>query len=499
MPRLSLAGLAVGPVIFLGALALVAGSAASPSSTRLGPPAYVVGATEDQALGLDDGGSIAYAQMSDYGLKVVRMNVIYDRTQPTTIPLEDALRRAIVPAVASGIRVMLSIAPAHSTEVTGDPNGVKNYAAYAALVARTFPLVTDFIVGNEPNLGRFWSPTFNANGTIAAGATYEATLAAAYDALKEVNPAIDVIGLAVSPRGDDRPGSARMTISPVRFINAVGAAYRRSGRTLPIMDNVALHPYPNVNTDAPEKGYPWPNAGVPNLDRVQQAFWDAFHGTGQPTFEENGLLARSTASFDPSVRWILDEAGWQTSTKNVPGYTGSENVPTVDETTQAIYHSEIVGKFACDPHVAALLFFHWVDEIDRDRFQTGALRSDDSVKPAADAVKSAVTTGCTGEQVYWRHSTAVDGAAVSGGPKNGFLFVVNANEDAAFTATATPTLKWRRAHPGATALTATGSLKAYAGKGVKIPGIGVRDLTGYRFTVKLAAAMNPARTTTLRR
>ena len=37
------------------------------------------------------------------------------------------------------MRVMLSIAPGHNTDVTGDPNGVKKFAAYAALVARTFP------------------------------------------------------------------------------------------------------------------------------------------------------------------------------------------------------------------------------------------------------------------------------------------------------------------------------------------------------------------------
>ena len=63
--------------------------------------------------------------------------------------------------------------------MTGDPNGVKKFAAYMALVARTFPSVDDFVVGNEPNLGRFWFPTFNANGTIASATTYEAALAGA--------------------------------------------------------------------------------------------------------------------------------------------------------------------------------------------------------------------------------------------------------------------------------------------------------------------------------
>src|SRR5262249_58499385 len=138
--------------------------------------------------------------------------------------------------------------------VTSDPDGVENFANFAALVARTFPQVTDFIVGNEPNLGRFWAPTFNTDGSIAAAASYEATLAACYDALKAVNPNIDVIGFALAERGDDRPGSARMTISPVRFIKAGGDADRASGRTPPLAANVGLPTYPHVNTGPPDQG-----------------------------------------------------------------------------------------------------------------------------------------------------------------------------------------------------------------------------------------------------
>src|SRR5205814_1304402 len=104
----------------------------------------------------------------------------------------------ITAATEGGVRVLLSIAPGHNTDVTGEPNGVRKFATYTTLVAKAFPAVTDFIIGNEPNLGNFWFPTFNANRTIASAATYEAALAASYDALKAVNPDIDVIGLAVS-------------------------------------------------------------------------------------------------------------------------------------------------------------------------------------------------------------------------------------------------------------------------------------------------------------
>ena len=39
-------------------------------------------------------------------------------------------------------------------------------------MARAFPQVSDFIIGNEPNLIRFWSPTYNAvKNAIARGCT----------------------------------------------------------------------------------------------------------------------------------------------------------------------------------------------------------------------------------------------------------------------------------------------------------------------------------------
>ncbi len=488
-------------LIALVALALVAGSSASSKVGNLGP-SFVVGATEDHALGQDDGGAAMFDQMSSYGLGAIRISVDYERSEPTTIQQEALLERAVRTALDRGVRVLLSIAPGHAADVTSDPDGVQYFANYTALVAQKFPGVTDFIIGNEPNLGAYWAPTYNANLSIASGASYEAALAASYDALKAVNPDIDVIGLALSPRGDDRPGSARATVSPVRFIKAVGDAYRASRRTKPIMDNVGLHPYPNVNTDAPERGYAWPNIGVVNLDRAQQAFWDAFNGTAQPLFQEPG--SRSTAGVGTNVRWILDEAGWQTNTQNLLGYNGSENVPSVDEATQARYHSALVSRFACDPHVGALLFFHWVDEKTRgpQGFQSGAIRADGSVKPVAGAVKSAIAGGCTGSQLAWRHSTSVNGASVTWRPKSGYLFFVRASEDATFTATATPTksaLKLaKKLKKKLKPVTLRGKVKAYVAVNVKLKGITYKNSRSYTFSVKLGATTNPARTATLK-
>jgi hypothetical protein len=267
------------------------------------------------------------------------------------------------------------------------------------------------------------------------------------------------------------------------------------------MDNVSLHPYPSVNTDPPDKGAAWPNIGIANLDRAQQAFWDAFNGTAQPTFQESG--GRRSQDSARAPRWILDEAGWQTDTRGLAGYFGSETTPPIDEATQARYYKSVVQRYACDPNVAALLFFHWLDEADRDRLQSGLVRVDRTMKPAASAVRDGITGGCGVQSVSWRHSTKIDGASATWKPKSGFLFFAKAFEEATFAATATPT---KRALKQAKLLkkklktvTVKGKLKAYVGSGIKFRGITVKNSSSYTYKLKLTATMNATRTVTLRR
>src|SRR5207248_2155156 len=83
-----------------------------------------------------------------------------------------------------------------------------------ATVARALPSVRDFVIGNEPNLNRYWLPQFGLDGSDVAAPAYESLLAKTYDALKAVSPKITVLGGAVSPRGVDRPNTGRDTHSP---------------------------------------------------------------------------------------------------------------------------------------------------------------------------------------------------------------------------------------------------------------------------------------------
>jgi hypothetical protein len=125
------------------------------------------------------------------------------------------------------------------------------------------------------------------------------------------------------------------------------------------------------------------------------------------------------------------------------------------------------------------------------------------MKPAANAVRDAIAGGCGFAYVSWRHSSAVDGASATWKPKAGFLFFAKAFEDAAFTATATPTktaLKHAKVlKQKLKPVTVKGKVKAYVGSGIKFKGITLKNAGGYTYTLKLTASLNPVRTVTLKR
>ena len=189
-------------------------------------------------------------------------------------------------------------------------------------MAQRYPTVHQYVVMNEPNQPAFVRPQFGPTGKIVSAARTGAFLAAGYDALKAVDPTIQVIGLGLSPRGNDQPtATSNVSTSPVRFLAALGAWYRSTGRTLPLMDGLSFHPYPDqasTRSSAATAG----QAGFANLDRIKQALWDAFRETAQPT-TVNGL------------QLYLDEVGWQVDTSKLTGYTGTENVRVTDDATQA--------------------------------------------------------------------------------------------------------------------------------------------------------------------
>jgi hypothetical protein len=365
----------------------------------------VVGAADDRPKASPEVAERFYDTMQDVGLTEDRITLLWDAARPTTIQDQDATAQAIEIAAAHGVRVTLAVYPVRARAITDSPRAAGQFVEFVQLVARTYPQVKDFIVGNEPNKARFWQPQFNPKGKSAACAAYEPLLAASYDALKAVDPSITVIGVGLGPRGTDNPRAVgNLSISPVRCIRDIGRAYRASRRKRPIMDELSLHPHPNESIDQLETGYSWPNAGIPNLARIKQAMWDAFHGTAQPTFEEAG-----TRGPGRTLKLRLEEVGWQVSIppSSRGAYYGRESVVTTDEGTQAAIYGNLIPLVACDPAVKSVLFFNLVDEPDLDRWQSGLLRADWTLRPSYAIVKGSIAAGqtrCSGRRVAWRHA-----------------------------------------------------------------------------------------------
>jgi hypothetical protein len=466
------------------------------------PGALGVGVVDDAAKGSLDGGATFFSLLADLGMSENRVTMLWDPAVDRSV--DEALLAEILPAAQlRGVRIIVAVYPAKARAITSSSSAAGEFTAYLQHLARTYPYVTDYIVGNEPNQTRFWQPQFNPNGAGAACAAYQSLLAASYDALKGVNPAITVIGVGLSPRGNDNPRAAsNVSTSPVRCIRDMGRAYRASKRSKPLMDELSFHPYPKNDRDPLMRGYSWPNAGVPNLDRIKQAFWDAFRGTAQPTFPEG----RSTRG----LRFRLDEVGWQVGV--LPGleshYFGQENVGTTSEAAQAEVYGALIPFLACDPSVRSVLFFGLRDEPDLDRWQAGLMRAEGSPRPAYDRVKSAMgATGgrCTGRERTWRHATSVIGAGARFSglsmPKKlvnlYWAFNATADEDATYRAgifrAGTPR---RQMSPslakGRGVLSKSGVVKAHWTPLVKFPGKKLKR-GSYVYAIELRAAMNPAR------
>lgn len=365
-----------------------------------------IGANDDSAKHSADGGAAIYGEMAGLGLQQTVIGVRFKPSESIVIQDKQLLDLVIPNALAAGVRVVIAVYPYPPREIEAGLGSPSLFGSYVAAVASIYPQVKQFVIGNEPNQPAFWRPQFDSSGANASAASFAPYLAAAYDALKSVDPALSVVGIGLSPRGNDRPEArSNVSTSPVRFLRALGAWYRTSGRDRPLMDSFSFHPYPNQAIDSIDRGYSWPNAGFANLDRIKQALWDAFHGTAQPTTLEG-------------LKLHLDELGWQVDTSGRPGYSGLENVPVTDELTQAAIYGELIRRAACDPDVAEVSFFGFRDDGLRTGFQAALQRADGTLRPSADAVRAAIAetaAGCAGEVSEWQPGAEVVGAQVAVG------------------------------------------------------------------------------------
>jgi hypothetical protein len=358
----------------------------------------LVGAADDvvkQASYAD--AKVEMDKMKLAGLDSIRVTETW-KTGESRVPAGDLepLTNAIEAAQQTGVRVIVSVYPFGSSVTPLTDQDRADFAAFAVDVANRFPYVHDFIVGNEPNLNRFWLPQFGPNGEDVAAPAYEELLATTYDALKAARPRATVYGGALAPRGVDKPNTGRDTHSPTAFITDLGTAYRASGRPLPIMDAFAFHPYPETSETGPD--FPHPNStaiGLADYEKLVGLLGAAFDGTGQ---RGSGLPI------------LYDEFGIETQIPpdKAAYYTGTEPATThpVDETTQAQMYEQAMGMVFCQKTALGLLLFHVQDETSLAAWQSGLFYADGTPKTSLDAVGNAaqsvhrgIITACPGLQI----------------------------------------------------------------------------------------------------
>jgi hypothetical protein len=340
------------------------------------PHPIVVGAVEDAAKNGDPAAAMTLARRA--GFRAIALSAVW--TPPATAVDEaelGRLRGAAQAAHAKGIKPIVAVYSFSGvTPLTDEARG--QFASFAASIPRALPEVRDVVVGNEPNLNLFWMPQFAADGSDAAAPAYLALLTRAYDALKAVDPKINVIGGALASRGSDDPGGKRPTHSPTRFIEDLGAAYRASGRKEPVMDMFSFHPYPDSYSIPPTFQHPKTTTiGIADYEKLTKLLDDALGKAPPIVYGEYGIETEIPPTHEGA-------------------YTGREPVVVVDAATQARHYVQAMRLAACQPLVRMLLFFHVIDESRLEGLQSGAFYADGTPKPSLPEVAAAARDAAEG-------------------------------------------------------------------------------------------------------
>jgi hypothetical protein len=377
------------PIRTIAALGVALAAFATTAPAQAAPRRLVVGASESASLIPDT--VVAKTRMDLAVLAgFTEIEVRADWSRGETAPTPDELASFQASALAAqldAVRLVIAVNTGGNRQTPLSLLDRKQFAQYTSALAQSLPYVRDFIIGNEPNLNRFWMPQFDKRGRDLAAPAYEALLARTYDALKAISPQINVIGGAVSPRGADRAGSGRQTHSPTTFLLDLGRAYRKSRRNRPIMDLLVIHPYGESSRTPPTALHPKSTSiSIADYPKLVGLLRVAFHGTAQPS----ASLPILYGEYGVQTAVPFDKLGAYT---NHGGPAAGDVVP---EATQGSYYRRAIALAYCQRTVVGLLFFHVSDEHDLTRWQSGLFYADDTPKSDLALVKSAADAAQAG-------------------------------------------------------------------------------------------------------
>jgi hypothetical protein len=339
----------------------------------------IVGGVEDSAKWADPGGNMALAGRA--GFHVIVLSSVWTRGARTQTGDEAyRLKTAVDAAQRVGIQPIVAVYSfSGDTPLTSRARAA--YTAYAVALLERIPELRYISLGNEPNSNMFWMPQFGPAGSDAAAASYFNLLRVAYRAVKKASPHVTVIGASLAARGNDKPNGIRQTHSPTRFIEDLGALYRRSGLEHPPFDLFSIHPYPPNSSVPPTATDPHSTSiGIADYPKLVRLLKDAF-GTPPPiVYGEYGIQTQI-----PRAELDL--------------YSGLRPpaIRPVSETRQAEDYVTAIHLAACQPLVRMLVFFHVTDESALTGLQTGLFYPNGRPKRSLGQVAAAAETAESGQ------------------------------------------------------------------------------------------------------
>jgi hypothetical protein len=339
-----------------------------------------MGAAEDEGRVSDP--AVARTKMElakAAGFDTIRITAVWAPGQ-SAVPRAQlqALQAIAASGVFLNIRVVSTIMNFGNRTTPLTATARSQFARFAADMVRRVPSIREYIIGNEPNLNRYWLPQFGPNGEDVAAPAYTRLLAQTYDAMKRVDKKIFINGGSISPRGIDRPNTGRDTHSPTAFITDMGLTYRAMIRKKPIMDGFAFHPYGENSSTPPTVAHPQGTSiGLADYGKLVSLLGKAFDGTAQ---------------LGSKLPIVYDEYGVDSQIPESKRgfYSGREVSRPVTEPVQASYYRQALEMAACQPTVRGFLIFHVTDETDFGRWQSGVYFPDGTPKTSRPLVKATI-------------------------------------------------------------------------------------------------------------
>lgn len=287
----------------------------------------------------------------ELGARAVRIWVPWQgETQPRGARLDELARAE---QAAQHTRVVLAVF-GFSRVTPTSARAQERFCGYARAVLERVPHASAVVVWNEANSPAYWR---------GSAAQYAALLARCYDVLHRS-------GLTVLD-------STASSHDPERFLREIGAAYRASGRTRPLVDAAGHNPYPRDAAEPPGAAHAEGFLGLGDYERLAAALRAAFGGTPDIWYLENG--------YQSSVpqRLLLH-------------YEGRETVATVSPALQATRLGDAIRLAACQRQVRAYFNFELVDETRLAGWQSGLVWRGVHRKPAAAAFAAAAAQAAAG-------------------------------------------------------------------------------------------------------